>query len=106
MGAGFATWYNDEHRHSAIQFVTPNEQRHALYEQAKAKTPARWSGATRDWRPTGEMWLNPGKPPPGSRSPPHSKDTKGDNFVDKYRGSAVDTYSRVQFYGGSSLHQI
>ncbi len=63
-------WYNHEHRHSAIQFVTPHERhegldqailetRKAVYEQAKACHPERWSGATRNWEPVTEVWLNP-----------------------------------------------
>lgn len=69
---GFVSWYNDEHRHSAIGFVTPSQrhrgedkailaQRTALYEQAKARTPMRWSTTIRDWRPAGDVWLNPEK---------------------------------------------
>ena len=66
----FVSWYNLEHRHSAIRFVTPQE-RHAgqdealllrrvdLYEQAKAANPNRWSGATRNWQPVREVHLNP-----------------------------------------------
>jgi hypothetical protein len=34
-------------------------QRKALYEAAKAQRPERWSGATRNWEPMGEVWLNP-----------------------------------------------
>jgi transposase InsO family protein len=66
----FVRWYNTEHRHSALAFVTPNQrhsgadvallaQRHALYEQAKAAHPERWSGATRDWSRPGAVTLNP-----------------------------------------------
>lgn len=66
----FVHWYNTEHRHSAIQFVTPNErhqgvdsallqQRSALYEAAKLRNPRRWSGATRNWSPVLEVHLNP-----------------------------------------------
>jgi putative transposase len=63
-------WYNHEHRHSAIRFVTPG-QRHAgldtailkqrsdLYETAKAKNPLRWKRATRNWRPIEIVHLNP-----------------------------------------------
>jgi transposase InsO family protein len=66
----FASWYNGEHLHSAIRFVTP-EARHAgtdrvtlanraiLYENARAQNPQRWSGKTRDWQPAGSVWLNP-----------------------------------------------
>lgn len=68
----FAQWYNHEHRHSAIGFVTP-EQRHTgadivllarreeVYETAKARHPKRWSGATRNWKPIRLVHLNPDK---------------------------------------------
>lgn len=66
----FARWYNTEHRHSAIRFVTPEERhsgvervilakRDALYVKARARNPERWSGNTRDWTPVGEVRLNP-----------------------------------------------
>jgi putative transposase len=70
--AQFADWYNNEHRHSAIRFVTP-AQRHAgqdnellrrretVYEAAKARHPERWSGQTRDWEPVRVVHLNPAK---------------------------------------------
>lgn len=68
----FVNWYNHEHRHSAIKFVTPAQrhsgeekqllrQRHAVYQAAKAQHPERWSGNTRDWEPIGDVWLNPPK---------------------------------------------
>ena len=68
----FVHWYNEEHRHSAINFVTP-AQRHAgldgellrkrveVYEAAKAAHPERWSGATRNWEPVTVVHLNPEK---------------------------------------------
>jgi transposase InsO family protein len=66
----FVAWYNLEHRHSGIRFVTPQQrhagedhallaQRHAVYEAARARQPARWSRHTRDWTPVGSVWLNP-----------------------------------------------
>ncbi len=70
--AGFVDWYNFEHRHSAIQFVTPG-QRHAgldnailahrkvVYEAAKARHPERWSRQTRNWEPVQVVYLNPDK---------------------------------------------
>ncbi len=66
-------WYNDEHRHSAIRFVTP-AQRHAqtdkallqaraaVYEQARQKHPQRWSKKTRDWTFIDTVHLNPDRP--------------------------------------------
>jgi putative transposase len=70
--AKFVAWYNTEHRHSRIRFVTPKQRhsgddaailapRHALYETAKAQGPERWSGATRNWQPIGSVMLNPDK---------------------------------------------
>jgi putative transposase len=60
-GEAFVAWYNGEHLHSAINFVTPAdrhagtdviilEKRIALYEEAKTKCPSRWSKNTRDWK--------------------------------------------------------
>jgi transposase InsO family protein len=68
--AEFVRWYNDDHRHSGIRYVTPGQRhdgedhailaaRHALYLTARERNPARWSGATRDWTPTGPVTLNP-----------------------------------------------
>lgn len=68
--ANFVQWYNHEHRHSAIRFVTPSERhngqdtavlakRDAIYAEAKRKHPGRWSGPTRNWRPRKIDWLNP-----------------------------------------------
>lgn len=66
----FATWYNTEHRHSRIKFVTP-EQRHTgddieillrreeLYEEQKKQNPLRWSTGTRNWGYIREVELNP-----------------------------------------------
>lgn len=66
----FVRWYNEDHRHSGIRFVTPAERhsgkeqailykRKAVYEVAKQRHPERWSGKTRNWSPVGEVWLNP-----------------------------------------------
>lgn len=69
--AAFVEWYNNEHRHNAIRFVTP-AQRHngehvlvlsgrtEVYEEAKRNRPDRWSGQVRNWEPAGEVILNPG----------------------------------------------
>ena len=66
-------WYNFEHRHSAIGFVTPAQrhtgqdiellrQRMALYNEARQKNPQRWSKNTRNWNRVEDVNLNPDKP--------------------------------------------
>ena len=69
---GLAEWYNNEHRHSAIRFVTPTQRhegldenllikRKAVYETARDRHPQRWSGATRNWERIQAVHLNPDK---------------------------------------------
>jgi putative transposase len=66
----FVQWYNDEHRHSGIRYVTPGqrhagqdrpllEARHAVYQDARDRTPRRWSRQTRNWTPITTVTLNP-----------------------------------------------
>lgn len=68
----FVRWYNEEHRHSAIKFVTPAQRHDGLddellrkrvevYKAAKARRPERWSGNTRSWAPVTTVHLNPEK---------------------------------------------
>jgi transposase InsO family protein len=70
--SGFIYWYNFEHRHSAIRYVTPVERhdgreaeilerRRQIYETAKSRHPDRWSGKTRNWNPVTTVRLNPEK---------------------------------------------
>ncbi len=72
---GFVDWYNHEHLHSAINFVTPDQRhkgldiqilakRKQVYEQAKSNRPERWSGNIRNWKPVEEVYLNPEKKAP------------------------------------------
>lgn len=65
----FVNWYNNEHLHSGIKFVTP-ASRHAMkddkilnnrkkvYEAAKLKNPNRWSRETRNWEKDEKVFLN------------------------------------------------
>ncbi|ABE54760.1 Integrase, catalytic region [Shewanella denitrificans OS217] len=70
----FVKWYNDEHKHSKLNFVSPG-QRHALQdsaildkrkkvlEAAKARNPKRWSKDVRNCEAVGPVMLNPDKAP-------------------------------------------
>ncbi|MCA9668615.1 MAG: IS3 family transposase [Myxococcales bacterium] len=67
--ADFVRWYNHEHLHSCINYVTP-AQRHAgehievlrrrrlVYQRARSRRPERWQSKTRDWTPVGVVKLN------------------------------------------------
>lgn len=66
----FVAWYNEEHRHSGIGFVTPGERhrgddvkllegRRALYARASAARPERWSRGPRAWSRPEIVELNP-----------------------------------------------
>jgi putative transposase len=66
----FLQWYNHEHRHSGIRYVTPAQRhagwdrrllkaRHAVYQSARERNPRRWSGKTRNWTPVSIVTLNP-----------------------------------------------
>lgn len=66
----FVQWYNHDHRHSAIRFVTPAQrhagldaailsQRDVLFKKARQAHPERWSGNTRNWEPVTIVHLNP-----------------------------------------------
>lgn len=68
--AEFIGWYNNEHRHSRISFVTPS-QRHQgkdeailknrihVYTKAKETNPLRWSRGIRKWAYIKGVELNP-----------------------------------------------
>ena len=66
----FVRWYNSDHRHSGIKFVSPAarhegreeeilSKRIETYEQARRRQPSRWSRGTRNWSAIGEVVLNP-----------------------------------------------
>jgi len=67
---GFIQWYNTEHCHSGIRFVTPDDRhygrekeilkkRRYLYEAARSRNPNRWSRSVRNWEPVRTVYLNP-----------------------------------------------
>ena len=85
---GFVDWYNDEHLHSAIRFLTPSQRhaqqgpailakRRAVYDAARELNPGRWAGRIRNWEPVGAVHLNrqsedakPTEPSLRTRQPP------------------------------------
>ncbi|EMY2016282.1 transposase, partial [Salmonella enterica] len=68
----FVNWYNLEHKHSGIKYVTPDERhrgldvkilaaRKSVYRQAQKQHPERWSQQLRNWDYIQEVYLNPEK---------------------------------------------
>lgn len=68
--AHFVEWYNSEHLHSAIGYVTPDDRhngrdieilikRQRLYDEARQRHPRRWSGQRRKWNRPMIVTLNP-----------------------------------------------
>ncbi|MGR5132650.1 IS3 family transposase [Vibrio alfacsensis] len=66
----FVRWYNTEHKHSQLNYVTPSERhngqdneilrrRAGVLSIARERHPARWSGKIRNCEPVGEVHLNP-----------------------------------------------
>ncbi len=69
----FVNWYNGQHRHSALAYVTPEqrhnrtdhavlEQRREVYRRAREQHPLRWKRHTRPWQAPDHVWLNPPSP--------------------------------------------
>lgn len=68
----FIAWYNNEHLHSGIGFVTPASRhdgraeavlknRRRVYAQAHREHPERWARSTRAWAAPSVVRLNPAK---------------------------------------------
>lgn len=66
----FVHWYNHDHLHSGIRYVSPADRhdgldgeilqrRHALYLDARQRNPSRWARNTRDWSRVDVVTLNP-----------------------------------------------
>jgi hypothetical protein len=66
----FVYWYNNDHKHSGIRYVSPGQRhagedrdilaaRHGVYVQARAAQPRRWTRHTRNWNPITVVTLNP-----------------------------------------------
>lgn len=83
--SAFVHWYNHEHLHSGIRYVTP-AQRHdgedreilaaraVVYAQARQRRPERWARHTRDWSPVAEVTLNPERPATMTRRVDQNRD--------------------------------
>ncbi len=68
----FSHWYNFNHKHSGIKFITPHQRhsgladrvldkRKAVYQRAKERNPNRWRGDIRNWDLPEEVHLNPAR---------------------------------------------
>lgn len=66
----FVDWYNNEHQHSGIKYVTASQRhtgedieilkiRKETYRKANLKHPERWSGKIKSWDWVGDVVLNP-----------------------------------------------
>jgi len=66
--ANWVAWYNDEHLHSGIGYVTPSSRhtgadlellakRRLVSERARRANPSRWSGKSRSWKRPGAVRL-------------------------------------------------
>lgn len=66
----FVRWYNTEHKHSKLNYVTPSERHNGKDEEilkrraevllaAKQRKPERWPSDIRNCEPVGEVHLNP-----------------------------------------------
>ena len=82
--------------------MTPNERhsgqeqiilahRQQVYERARRRNPKRWSRATRNWSPVGEVVLNPERNE--SLEEAATPINRSDNYLDTHRCSTVSGLS-------------
>lgn len=87
----FVNWYNLEHKHSRLKYVTPDERhrgldmkilaaRKSFYRLAHQQHPERWSKQLRNWDYIAEVHLNPEK-----EATWRNFITTGDNYLEKFR---------------------
>ena len=83
----FVGWYNTQHLHRGIGFVTPEDRhtgldeailtaRRKTYEAAQKRQPERWAGNIRKWKRADVVTLNP---------EPENVVKKCDNHLETYR---------------------
>jgi putative transposase len=75
----FVAWYNHQHQHSGIGYVTPADRhagddvailaaRRATYARARSRHPERWARHARPWRRPATVTLNPEVHPSATRN--------------------------------------
>lgn len=86
----FVNWYNNEHLHSGLNFISPMDRRlnkdiemlknrQKVYEQARNLKPERWTRQTRKWNYIDKVYLNPER---------EIKNTKNSNSTSVYAAKA------------------
>lgn len=74
----FEHWYNEEHCHSGLKYVTPGQRhrgeaaallahRTTVYEAARESHPERWSRGIKDWSVEDAVYLNPEREQAGAQ---------------------------------------
>ena len=109
----FVRWYNEDHQHSGIRFVTPAQRhdgrdteilaaRREVYEAARRKRPDRWSGKTRNWAPISVVNLNPAVR--RVRPQPSIADNSGES-AGRVKGGEAGELARAPFTRSSTPRQ-
>lgn len=115
----FVRWYNTEHLHSSIRYVTPDQRhsgdehrilarREAVYQAAKARHPNRWStGRTRNWQPIGAVYINPELALPNQAGQDLSCPSQPDQLeTGRDQGVCVSKASRAQRGNRNTLNAV